>query len=162
MANDVLDPTYAIVARYTEDVPVNVDGIARDLGLPVIFDQSLDAEIAGKIVRSDRGSPSGFEIYIRAADNRRRQRFTLAHEIGHYVLHRDLIGDGLIDSALYRSKLGEWYERQANRFAADTLMPRGIVRALFRGGMKSYVELAKMLDVSESAVKIRLEELNLG
>jgi hypothetical protein len=41
---------------------------------------------------------------------------------GDYT-HRDLIGDGLIDDGMYRSKLGGDYERQANRFAAEILMP---------------------------------------
>src|SRR5690349_7799213 len=110
-----IDPTAEIVSRYAQDAPVDVNALARDLGLDVSIDV-MGPDIAGKIVRdrSDK-SPAGYSIYINGHDSHRRQRFTLAHEIGHYILHRDLIGDGLIDSALYRSKLGEWYERQANR-----------------------------------------------
>ena len=93
----------------------------------------------------------------------RRLRFTLAHEIAHYVLHRDLMGGvGLIDDALYRSKLGAWYERQANRMAADILMPAALVRGLYRGGMRSLAFSSETLDVSDAAVRIRLSELGLG
>lgn len=159
-----IDPTpTAIVERYTQDAPVRVEAIARDLGISVIQDVLDEADIAGKIVRDDSGrSPGGYNIYLNARDPIRRQRFTLAHELGHYVLHRDLIGDGLIDDAMYRSKLGEWYERQANRWAADILMPAALVRGLFRGGMKSFAELSHTLDVSESAIRIRLSELGLA
>jgi Zn-dependent peptidase ImmA (M78 family) len=156
------DPAMAVIDRHTQDVPVQVGDIARDLGLPVIFDTSLDKDVAGKIVREASGSPSGYRIYVNGNDGTRRRRFTLAHEIAHYVLHRDLIGDGLIDDALYRSKLGVWYERQANRMAADILMPAALVRGLYRGGMRSLAALSETLDVSDAAIRIRLTELGLG
>jgi Zn-dependent peptidase ImmA (M78 family) len=78
----------------------------------------MPLDVAGKIVRVDAGSPSGYSIYINSSDPPRRQRFTLAHEIDHFVRHRDLLGDGLIDDGMYRSKLGAEYERRANRLAA--------------------------------------------
>jgi Zn-dependent peptidase ImmA (M78 family) len=113
-------------------------------------------------VREERGSPSGFAIYLNKNDGSRRQRFTLAHEIAHYILHRDLIGDGLIDDALYRSRLSNLYERQANRFAAEVLMPAPVVRNYFQAGMREPRTLAIALNVSEAAVRIRLEELKLA
>ncbi len=157
----IIDLAQSIIERYTQDVPVRVEPIARDIGIQVVLDASLGKDIAGKIVRQATGSPSGWAIYINANDLARRRRFTLAHEIAHYVLHRDLIGDGLIDDALYRSKLGEWYERQANRMAADILMPAALVRGLYHGGMRALAYLSETLDVSEAAVRIRLAELGL-
>jgi len=158
----VIDPAAAIISRYTQDAPVRVEAIARDLGITVSQDV-MEADVAGKITRDTSGrSSSGFSIYLNGRDPLRRQRFTLAHELGHYMLHRDLIGDGLVDDAMYRSKLGDWYERQANRWAADTLMPGGLVRGLYRGGMVSLANLAHTLDVSESAIRIRLNELGLA
>lgn len=156
-----IDPAAPIISRYTQDAPVRVEVIARDLGISV-SQEVMEPEIAGKIVRDTSGkSPAGYAIFINGRDPSRRQRFTLAHELGHYILHRDLIGDGLIDDALYRSKLGELYERQANRWAADVLMPGGVVRGLYKGGMQSPADLAHALDVSEQAIKIRLSELGL-
>lgn len=151
----------AIVARHTEEAPVNVDAIARDLGLTVYHDDRMPADTAGKIVR-EGGNPSGYSIYINATDPARRQRFTLAHEIAHYILHRDLIGDGLIDDGMYRSKLGGVYERQANRFAANILMPAALIKGYYRGGMQSLAELGRVFDVSTEAMRIRLGELRLG
>lgn len=156
-----LDPTTPIIARYMEDAPVDVHAIARDLGLKVLNSSAMDDDTAGMIIKDDKASPSGFVIHLRAQDSARRRRFTLAHELGHFVLHKSIIGDGLIDSAMYRSRLGDMYERQANRWAADTLMPAGVVRAYYRGGTHSVQDLARILDVSEAAVKIRLEELHL-
>jgi hypothetical protein len=157
-----IDPTSAILDRYTHDAPVQVEAIASALGIAVSPDV-MNAEVAGQIVKDVSGrSPSGFAIHINARDPHRRQRFTLAHELGHYVLHLDLIGDGLTDDALYRSKLGDWHERQANRWAANTLMPAGLVSGLYIGGMTSPTELSDALDVSEQAVRIRLSELRVA
>lgn len=162
ITNHLIDPATAAIERYTQDGPVRVEAMARDLGLPV-HQELMEPDIAGKIVRDSSGrSPSGYAIYINSRDPDRRKRFTLAHEIAHYILHRDLIGDGLIDDALYRSKLGEWYERQANRWAADTLMPAALVRGLYRGGMMSFSELSQTLNVSTDAIRIRLNELGLA
>jgi len=123
---------------------------------------NLGPRIAGMIIRDRRLSPpSGFTIYVNAEDNPRRQRFTIAHEIAHYVLHRDLIGDGITDDALYRSPLGEWYERQANKMAADILMPPQLVRSLYAQGMTSVTKIAAEFDVSVEAMRIRLDELGL-
>lgn len=157
-----IDPSTAIIERFTQDAPVDVEGMTRELGITLVR-EPMEPDIAGKIIRENSGrSPAGYSIYLNSGDVPRRQRFTLAHELGHYVLHQDLIGDGLIDSAMYRSKLGDWYERQANRWAADTLMPAGLVRGLYRGGMRSLAELSNTLDVSEQAVRIRLSELHLA
>ena len=159
---NLLDPSLAPVTRHLQEWPVKVESIARDLGIPVVRDDTMTPEVSGKIVREARGTPSGYVIYINAKDPPRRQRFTLAHEIAHYVLHRDLIGDGLIDDGMYRSKLGDVLERQANRMAADLLMPAGLVRALYKGGMKSLSGLSAAFDVSEPAIRIRLQELGLA
>lgn len=160
-------PIEILNASRPEAPPVNVEKLARDLGLIVFHVSNLGPDIAGKIMRDARRmAPAGYAIYVNGNDNPRRQRFTIAHEIAHYVLHRDLIGDGITDSAtdgaLYRSSLGDDYERQANRLAADVLMPAQLVRAYYRGGVVSYAQLAEAFDVSIDAIRIRLQELRLG
>lgn len=160
MTVDLFDPP-TIIARHTQEAPVNVASIARDLGLAVYHDERMPKDIAGKIVREST-SPGGYSIYVNAGDPPRRRRFTLAHEIAHFVLHRDLIGDGLIDDGLYRSKLGGHYERQANRMAADILMPAALIKGYYRGGTQSFADLGRIFDVSEAAMRIRLGELRLA
>jgi Zn-dependent peptidase ImmA (M78 family) len=156
-----LSPIEILNRSQPDTAPVDVERLAAELGLDIVR-QRLSDDIAGMIIRDRKRSPeSGYTIYINSGDNPRRQRFTLAHEIAHYVLHRDLIGDGVSDSALYRSKLGEWYERQANRMAADILMPVKLVRKYYET-QKGIAPLAQIFDVSPDAMRIRLEELRLG
>jgi hypothetical protein len=152
-----------IVSRYLSVAPVDVDGLAHDLGINVVRSDEVGPNVAGMIARDRRrGGPSGFVITVNANDNRRRQRFTLAHEIGHFLLHRDLMDEGIVDDTMYRSPLGEWYERQADRFAGDCLLPAKLVRAEYRKGNRSRSALASSFDVSRKAMRIRLEQLGLG
>src|SRR3546814_2493487 len=72
---------------------------------------------------AERGGESGFAIYVNGSHPRVRRRFSIAHEIAHFALHRNLIGDGVTDDAMYRSNLSSAVEVQANRMAADILMP---------------------------------------
>jgi hypothetical protein len=145
-----------------ERPPVDVAALARVLGLGVRSSATLPGDAAGMIVRAE-GSLSGYIIYINAKDNPRRQRFTLAHEIAHYILHRDMIGDGITDDAMYRSALGDVYERQANRMAADILMPAQLVKNYYRFSAvpPPISSFAREFGVSEDAMRIRLQELGL-
>ncbi len=145
----------AVVARYQTKPPVDLDAIARDLMIPVEY-VNLGAEIAGRIMRDTRKSPrSGFLIQINSTTHVNRQRFTLAHEIAHYILHRDLIESGIVDDTMYRSEMSSYFETQANRMAADILMPIRLVRKRFEA-VKSAEALAKEFSVSIAAMNIRL------
>src|SRR3546814_9683341 len=77
---------------------------------------------------AERGGESGFAIYVNGSHPRVRRRFSIAHEIAHFALHRNLIGDGVTDDAMYRSNLSSAVEVQANRMAADILMPWHLIR----------------------------------
>lgn len=147
-----------IVGDFTREAPVDLGRMAEALGLEAVLDPGLPDDVSGKIARVGRG----YRVSVNAGHPPRRQRFTLAHEIAHYVLHRDLIGDGITDDAMYRSVLRGDIESQANRFAADLLMPAALVRAAWRQGVKSYAEMAARFDVSEDAARIRMRDLRLG
>ena len=116
-----------------------------------------------------------------------RYRFTLAHEIGHWELHRalfafqqrqdDLFGEPAAPAIVCRASQGkEWIERQADAFAAALLMPRSEVatcwQRLIGGGRgirpgaprDDLIELAvrpmaAVFEVSAQAMRIRLEGL---
>ena len=148
----------AVIADYSDSVPVDLEGLATHLGLVVSYDSSLSSDVSGKITKSS-SAPSGFSITVNANDLPRRRRFTLAHEIAHYVLHRDLI-DSLVDNAMYRSSLSTSYERQANQYAAKILLPAPAVTRAYRS-CPDPRRLANMFDVSQQAMRIRLEELGL-
>jgi Zn-dependent peptidase ImmA (M78 family) len=105
---------------------------------------------------ADRGGSSGYAIYVNDRHAATRRRFSIAHEIAHFALHRSLIGDGITDDALYRSKLSGPIETQANRMAADILMPWHLIRAATDSGLSSVEDLARHFEVSKSTMSIQL------
>jgi Zn-dependent peptidase ImmA (M78 family) len=131
-------------------------------------------DINGAIYLSD----GVYNIIINSDKPLNRQYFTVAHELGHYYLHRDELtdepGSGFVDwknldsmSAFLRAdttpgedKLAE-QEKEANTFAAEILMPEDKVREFFE--VSGDVEdTAKAFNVSTVAMAIRLEKLGLA
>ncbi len=157
---DRVDPRYReILDRYMQQVPVKVGALANELGLPVVR-SALPAQIAGLIEPNDQ-APSRFHIKVNRYDQKERQRFTVAHEIAHFLLHRDYIDAGIVDNVMYRSKLSDSKEVEANKLAAEMIMPAAAIRQnlrnLGRSADAAYsLELAKEYEVSPSAMRVRL------
>ena len=149
---------HEIMSRHQNRAPIPIVKIAHEMGIKVYRSEGWPNYISG-LIRADpeRGGPSGYAIYANANHSKKRRRFTIAHELGHYALHRDLIGNEITDDALYRSRLGGPIERQANRFAAELLMPWNLVVESIEQGINTVEELAEKFDVSKSAMSIRLE-----
>jgi hypothetical protein len=144
------------IRRLQKAIPVDVVAIAKVLGLEVYESHDLPEGIAGKIFRDQKhGGQGGYSIVVRGNDPFARKRFTVAHEIAHYLLHRHLFGEGgLIDDALYRSQLSTRLEAQANAVAADLLMPWHLLDPI---STKPIPELAELFQVSQQAMRIRLD-----
>lgn len=145
--------------EHRQTAPVRLSALAQVLGLKVLA-TPLPAGISGEI-RPDPDEQGKFVIRVNSNDSSRRQRFTVAHEIGHYLLHRDDIGAGISDDVLYRSTLSDAREAQANRIAADLLMPEKLVAEWIDRARTLQVDdvvsfLADKFNVSEAAMKIRL------
>jgi Zn-dependent peptidase ImmA (M78 family) len=155
--NKVPAEIWAVIAPYLQTAPVNVNAIAGDLGLG-IFESDLGQGISGALVRdSTYETQSGFVIFVNSEEAYVRQRFTAAHEIGHFVLHRDKIGQRIEDNYLLRAEgLSNAIEAQANKFAADILMPYPLIEALVAEGVDGVDALARRLQVSQVAMAIRL------
>lgn len=86
-----------------------------------------------------------------------RQRFTVAHELGHFALGHQ---DAPRDAGNFQSS-GDVRERQANRFAAELLMPTSLVSQYYQNGLANSVDaLANIFGVSKDAMGYRL--INLG
>lgn len=140
--------------------PIKLSEVANTVGGVRIVAAPLPKGISGEI-RPDPESPGNFLIKVNKHDSARRQRFTVAHELAHYLLHQDQIGGGIEDDVLYRSKLSDAREAQANRLAADLLMPDKLVNEWIDKARALQVEdivgfLADKFNVSEAAMKIRL------
>jgi IrrE N-terminal-like domain len=110
-----------IIAPNLAGPPVAIGRIANLLGIEVLS-SALPSDISGQIrLRPD---DDVYEIKINISDPPVRQRFTVAHEIGHFLLHRSEIdGDGITDTILFRSKLSDRKETEANKIAAMLLLP---------------------------------------
>ncbi len=148
------------IQEYQSNIPVRVVTLAKkelkiDVQLAV-----LSPNISG-VIKPSSSEEGKFVIQINRYDNEPRRRFTIAHEIGHFLLHREKItGDGIADSVLYRSNLSDTIEREANLFAADLLMPQPkIIESIkdidYKNG-EGIPELAEKFNVSLAAIRARL------
>lgn len=151
------DEDRATIGGHQGAAPVKVSGIARELALAVRA-STLPPGVSGEIRPDGAG---GFVVKVNRHDSEARQRFTVAHEVAHFLLHRHLIGNGITDDALYRSPLSDAIEAEANRLAADILMPETLLRVELQLAREQRVEnilehMAEMFGVSEAAMKIRL------
>jgi hypothetical protein len=149
---------YAALIRNRQiSAPVNVIALASDLGVTVWESDKLGPSISGKLFKDPaNGGTSGWSILVRATDPLFRKRFTAAHEIAHFVLHRKEIGEGIQDDEFYRSSLSNAQEAEANSLAADILMPWNLLNELTAQGIKELDALSARLEVSQAALKIRL------
>lgn len=153
---------YSLLEDVQEEVPVSVIKLASKLGIRV-FRTNLPADISGFIKQDIDGS-----IVIRVNKNHypTRRRFTIAHEIAHFILHKDSIGEGIVDrtvsdGCMYRSDTVSGIEEaQANHMAAEILMPKyKIVNLIKNEEIRTIKGLAEKFNVSEQAMKIRLKKL---
>jgi len=146
-----------IIAKYQTVAPVDVVSIAEELGIRVWEMTRLPEGVSGQIWQDPvNGGTSGFSIGVRATDALVRKRFTVAHELAHYVWHRNRLDGGLFEDVMYRGGLSSREETQANQRAADILMPFGLLNKLVDEGESTVDGLAKRLQVSTVALKIRL------
>ena len=158
--NRLTDEERSKILSVQSEIPVKLGDLASSLGL-VVKAGTLRAGISGEIRKSSE-STAGFIIRVNRHENKTRQRFTLAHEIAHYLLHRDKIGDGIEDDLLYRSPLSSNLEVEANYLAADILMPWKIISELWLkyntlDREQRIQKIADELGVSNTAMEIRLD-----
>jgi predicted transcriptional regulator len=157
--NRVAEAEREVVRPYLSARPVRVGELANALGLDVVR-APLAPRISG-LIHPFEEAQSGYQIKVNKYEVPERQRFTIAHEIAHYLLHRNDIGAGVVDSIMYRSNLTSRKETEANRLAAAIVMPyRAVVSELERlGGLSApgtVEDLAATFKVSLPAMKVRL------
>jgi hypothetical protein len=132
----------------------------------------VDEELAGFLFVT----PTVGLVFVNASDPVPRQRFTAAHELGHFLLHRDEMG-GRVSMADTPANVeltdeqSDRHEREANRFAAELLMPAAMCRARAAAFWEAYgvcprsplaYHLAAEFLVSQEAMRFRLLDLGVG
>jgi len=174
MANDPqIDKPYIraqkLLAQLSiKSLPTPVEKIAKALGAEVRF-APFDEELSG-MIHIKEGVPI---IGVNSLHHPNRQRFTIAHELGHLELHRDMITRNVhVDKEFpvlmrdTKSSTGtEQIEIEANQFAAELLMPRLMIDQVLTGKQfdieddRPIEELAKKFRVSKQALEYRIRSL---
>lgn len=119
-----------------ENIVDDLESSIEELGINILYSDMTDLEKDGKSVSGfarvskESGRP---EIVINGKESYYRQRFTMAHELGHIIMHWQWLPGKEIDPKLaeisYRSERGysqleKRREVQANEFAAELLLPQ--------------------------------------
>jgi Zn-dependent peptidase ImmA (M78 family) len=161
-----------LVERFgANTAPVDVNKIAKALGLQIVYSE-LGENVSGLLVTRDGTSA----ICVRETDALVRQRFTIAHEIGHFRLRHQFeagehvhVDEGWKVTARSNNRTvgADPKEVEANQFAASLLMPTKLLnQRVSRFGIgrlddDHVAELAREFKVSEQAMALRLAALGL-
>lgn len=163
-----IEPSYwpqAIVQRLGSDIAVRLGHksglslqesiaiIERQLGAKVLEDHD---DALTDCLRIE--GPDQIKIYLNPFASSQRNRFTLAHELGHFVLHSNL--GKLHPVRVQRGSGGGREEWEANWFAAGFLMPEEEFRRVAQ--TKTRAQMALHFNVSESAVEMRARALKVS
>jgi len=150
-------------------LPVPIETIASAKGLTIRYNDDRDSDISGFLLLG-MGEPT---IGVNTHHPLTRQRFTIAHELGHFLLHRVDNKDAHVDYG-FQVKLRDDLsaqgtdveEREANSFAAEILMPADFLeRDLRREQVIDFLDegfinnLARDYGVSSQAMTFRLANL---
>lgn len=156
--------------NYISSPPVPVDQIAESLGAILSFEpfEGKD-DLSGLLYRDGKNTIIG----INSAHAQTRQRFSIAHEVGHLMLHdKELFVDKVVRINFRENKSSPAINKeeiQANKFAAELLMPKSFINDEIDkliNKKQSFVKeeivdhLSKAFSVSPLAMEYRL--INLG
>jgi Zn-dependent peptidase ImmA (M78 family) len=143
-------------AKMNNERIVNERSVAALYGIKVDEDCFDNNELSGVLdLTGDVAT-----ITINSKHNQERQRFTIAHEIGHYLLHYRSTDKGFLDTTLYtfQDKITNKIEAEASRFAAALLMSSDVIQDELTQVSDLY-DLANRFKVFPAAMQIRLDIL---
>jgi len=162
-----------VLEKYKGQLPVPIVNIANDLQIEIYETNDLAPGESGIIRKED----SKYYIYVKAGDLYTRKRFTIAHEIGHFIKHKAKLDSSkeFIDSSVQPTPNGNGttlhraitqelsdeerrLEVEANEIAADLLMPSDEFIRVWKES-DTMEEIANKFAVSISAATIRGERL---
>ncbi len=146
--------------RGTSSLPVDPFEIAREADIDVV-EKPATGGVSGMLIRSGNSFAIAYATYL---PNEGFQRFSVAHELGHYFLrgHHEHVFDA---SGVHVSRAGylsqDPYEKEADQFAAGLLMPRSLFVQALRvagEGLDAIQRLATTCKTSLTATAIRFAE----
>lgn len=135
-----------------ECIPVYPGAVAQAYGIGVTVVPGMDPLSArGRIIN---GTP---QIEVSATDATLRQRFAVAHALGHFVAAPNQEFED--PAANFSNEVSDPVERFANEFALALLMPKDAVHYLVGNEAPDINRYAYLLQVAPYAMKIRLQHL---
>jgi len=149
-----------LLERYAIEEPKHLvlDGLAADLGVTVVH-----GELRGAVARLARVGDRGRIRVAHRVKNVGRKRFSVAHELGHFVLKHD---GSVLAGCQERSMLdyrGQSKESEANVFAVELLLPEKLVRRrcdVSPVNLRPVMRLAEDFETSITATAIRFVEFS--
>ena len=141
--------------------PIDPVALAGELGVEVRHIPLADT-LSGFIAKEDENVPA--IIYVNSMHSSVRQRFTVAHELGHFVqetVRRNEKFETLKRETGHADMGVHPEERWANSFAAAILMPAGATKRLYVEGETAH-EIAERFKVSTTAMEYRLANLGVS
>ncbi|KAA6405516.1 hypothetical protein DPQ22_04210 [Candidatus Tokpelaia sp.] len=148
--------------------PIDPEAIAEEMGVDVRyadFSPDISKKISG-FIRFNRDSGNAPQIIVNKAVSPRRKIFTIAHELGHYLLHRDYAEDDNRYQVMPRSNFypeGKPPEEQeADCFAANLLVPEDMLRKYSAyASIETIEKLAGIFAVSKEVILDRMRFLGV-
>ncbi|KKP90412.1 MAG: hypothetical protein US57_C0002G0033 [Candidatus Moranbacteria bacterium GW2011_GWC2_37_73] len=137
-----------------EKLPVPLEEVAALFNIQVVPYPDFPDNVSGMIMHKEGMTFIG----VNQNHPKVRQRFTLAHELGHFLMGHDdhTIVDDRFDKPINK-------EKEANKFASELLMPKQFIEKEIKehSGKIGINQLAKKFEVSEQAMSIRLLDTGL-
>lgn len=148
-----------LAAYWDKRLPVDPTRIAQSMGIEVKAEFGVEGNLCGCVELVG----SKYVIRYNVLDAVVRQRFTVAHEVGHVALGHLSAATKLFRDTASNYSTGSYspVEREANAFAAELLMPDNIVKFVVeQHKVTDTNQLANLFNVSQVAMRYRL--INLG
>lgn len=138
--------------------PINIAELAAALGISVRYEPMNDDE-SGSLAKCTKTGK--WIMTVNSLHHPHRQRFTIAHEIGHRIKHAGK-QNRFSDTVFFRNGKSNWMEIEANQFAAELLMPEESFKSFVKDVSPRVEDIARHFQVSSMAVRFRAKNLGLG
>ena len=146
-----------LIKNRVSSLPVNIKKICKAEGIRLVTYEKGDKVIHSLGLESNMEGNDAFSIgkiiFYSDKTSIGRQRFSIAHELGHIVLHSS---DGATVYNRDPSPNDDPLEAEANIFASRLLAPLCVLHYL---NVESAFEIAEICDISAAASRIRFERL---
>jgi len=135
--------------------PLDVSALTKLLNIKMRL-EPLKGDDSGCLYKDKKTNE--WIMLINSQHHQNRQRFTIAHELGHFIKHSGQ-NDFFKDEVFFRNNESNIIEVEANKFASELLMPKETFESFVQNNSQIVSEIAQYFGVSAMAVRIRAQQL---